>query len=152
MTEIQIAEHPDEAAAVIRAQVPMAGLADFFSDAFSDIMAVLKKQGVQPVGPPFGKYFGQPGAQVDVESGFPVAGAIEPAGNVVPGDLPAARIVEATHVGTFDTLANTYADIETFFAEHKLRPSAVMWENYLADPGTEQSPENARTQICWPVE
>ncbi|MGW9404177.1 GyrI-like domain-containing protein [Arthrobacter sp. NPDC055585] len=89
---------------------------------------------------------------VDVEAGFPVAGVIEPAGKVVPGNLPAGRIVEATHVGSFDTLANTYADIESFFSENKLKPSVVMWENYVADPGTEQSPDHARTQICWPVE
>ncbi|MCC9195213.1 GyrI-like domain-containing protein [Arthrobacter sp. zg-Y916] len=152
MTHIRITEHPEQATAAIRAQVAMAELADFFSHAFSDTMAVLQKQGVQPVGPPFGKYYGQPGVQVDVEAGFPVAGAIEPAGNVVPGELPAGRVVEATHIGPFDTLASTYADVESFFVEHKLKPSAVMWENYLADPETEQSPENARTQICWPVD
>jgi len=152
MTEIQITEHPEQATAAIRGQVPMAELAEFFSNAFSDIMAALRKQGVQPVGPPFGKYYGQPGAMVDVEAGFPVPGIIDPAGNVVPGHLPAGRIVEATHVGSFDTLANTYADIEGFFTEHQLTPSEVMWENYLADPETEQSPEDARTQICWPVD
>ena len=152
MTEIQITEHPEQATAAIRGQVPMAGLADFFSHAFSDIMAALQKQGVQPVGPPFGKYYGQPGALVNVEAGFPVPGIIDPAGNVVPGHLPAGRVVEATHVGSFDTLANTYADVESFFTDHKLKPREVMWENYLADPETEQSPENARTQICWPVD
>ncbi|MEB7504961.1 GyrI-like domain-containing protein [Arthrobacter koreensis] len=152
MTEIQITEHPEQATAFIRAHVPMAELADFFSSTFSDVMAALQKQGVRPAGPPFGKYYGMPRATVDVEAGFPVAGSIEPAGNVVPGQLPAGRIVQATHVGTFDTLANTYADIETYFAEHKLTPSAVMWENYLADPETEQNSEDARTQICWPVD
>ena len=152
MTDIQIAEHSEQATAAVRAQVPMAELADFFSHAFADIMAALQDQGVQPVGPPFGKYYGQPGALVDVEAGFPVPGVIAPAGNVVPGSLPAGRIVEATHLGSFDTLANTYADIESFFSENKLKPSEVMWENYLADPETEQSPEHARTQICWPVD
>ena len=152
MTEIQITEHPEQATAAVRAQVPMAELADFFSQAFTDIMAVLESQGVQPVGPRFGKYYGQPGSVVDVEAGFPVAGVIEPAGKVVPGNLPAGRIVEATHIGSFDTLADTYADIENFFSDNKLNPSVVMWENYLTDPETEQSPEHARTQICWPVE
>lgn len=75
----------DQATATIRAQVPLAELADFFSHAFSDIVAVLKKQGVQPMAPPYGKYYGQPGALVDVEVGFPVPGIIDPAGNVVPG-------------------------------------------------------------------
>ena len=152
MTDIQIAEHSEQATAAVRAQVPMAELADFFSHAFADIMAALQAQGVQPVGPPFGKYYGQPGALVDVEAGFPVPRVIAPAGNVVPGSLPAGRIVEAMHLGSFDTLANTYGDIESFFSENKLKPSEVMWENYLADPGAEQSPEHARTQICWPVD
>ncbi|UPO76848.1 GyrI-like domain-containing protein [Arthrobacter sp. Helios] len=102
--------------------------------------------------PPFSKYYWQPGAAVDVEADFPVASAIEPAGNVVPGHLPAGRIVEAAHFGTVDRLAKTYANIENFFAEHQLRPGEGICENYLADPETEQNPEDARTQTCWPVD
>ena len=152
MTDLQITEHPEQATAAVRGQVPVAELAAFFSQAFADVMAALQEQGVQPVGPPFGKYYGQPGAVVDVEAGFPVASAIAPAGNVLPGHLPAARVVEAIHVGSFDTLARTYADIESYFANNLLKPSEVMWENYLTDSEAKPDPESARTQICWPID
>ncbi|MFC7861294.1 hypothetical protein ACFQ9D_09810 [Arthrobacter koreensis] len=91
-----------------------------------DILALLESQGVQSVGLPFGKYYGQPGSLVDVEAGFPVPGVIEPAGKVAPGNLPVCKIVEATHIGSFDTLAGTYADAENFVSDNELTPSEVI--------------------------
>ncbi len=106
---------------------------------------------MQPVGPPFGKYYGTPTAVVDVEAGFPVAAAIEPAGDVVPGTLPGGKVVEAIHVGPYDTMETTYAEVERYFTEAKLAPGSVMWESDLTDPEAEPDPAAWRTQICWPI-
>ncbi|GHF13096.1 GyrI-like domain-containing protein [Pseudolysinimonas yzui] len=151
MTDIQITEHHEQPTAGVRETVPMAELTDFFSRAFSATMEALGAQGLHPVGPPYGKYYGMPGEVVDVEAGFPVATPITPAGKVVPGTLPGGRTVEATHIGPYDTMENTYADVQRYFAEQKLTPSEIMWECYLSDPDTEPDPANWRTQICWPL-
>ncbi|MBG6225090.1 effector-binding domain-containing protein [Arthrobacter sp. CAN_A2] len=151
MTTIQIMEHGEQLTAGVREKVPMTELTGFFSRAFQDTMAALQAQGVQPTGAPFGKYYGPPGAVVDVEAGFPVAATIAPAGNVLPGTLPAGRVVEATHTGPYDTLADTYSEIQSYFMEAKLAPEPVMWESYLSDPEVEPDPATWRTAICWPV-
>lgn len=152
MTNIHITEHVEQSTAAVREMVPIAELADFFSRAFQDTMAALQEQGVQPVGAPFGKYYGRPDATVDVEAGFPVSATIAPVGSVVPGHLPGGKVVEATHVGPYDTMERTYSALERYFADRKLTPGDVMWESYLTDPEIEPDPANWHTQICWPID
>ncbi len=130
----------------------MTELTEFFSRAYEETMAVLQAQGVQPVGAPFGKYYGRPAATVDVEAGFPVASAITASGSVVAGTLPGGRVVEAVHVGPYDTMERTYSEIEDYFAKERLEPGSVMWESYLTDPGAEPDSAKWRTEICWPVD
>ncbi len=61
MAEIQVTQHDEQPTAGIRQQVPIGDLTDFFGRAFSDTMAYLQSRGLNPVGPPFGKYYGRPG-------------------------------------------------------------------------------------------
>ena len=129
----------------------MTGLTEFFGRAFAETLAALTAQGVSPTGPPFGKYYGAPTDVVDVEAGFPVASPITPTGEVVSGVLPGGKVVEAIHVGPYDTMHTTYEELERFAADSGVKPGDVMWESYLSDPATEPDPATWRTQICWPV-
>lgn len=151
MSDITITEHGEQPTAGIREKVLMTELTEFFGRAFQETMAALAAQGVQPAGPPFGKYYGTPSDVVDVEAGFPVSAAITPAGDVVPGSLPAGKVVETVHVGPYDTMDTSYAAVQRFMAEKGLTPGRVMWESYLSDPEAEPDPATWRTQICWPV-
>lgn len=151
MTDIQITQRNEQPTAGIREMVPIADLTDFFGRAFDETMASLQSQGLAPVGPPFGKYYGTPGDVVDVEAGFPVPVTMTPAGKVTPGVLPGGRTVEATHVGPYDTMHQTYSEMERFIADAGLKPGDVMWESYLSDPGAEPDPRMWSTRICWPV-
>ncbi|MFK4805877.1 GyrI-like domain-containing protein [Microbacterium sp. ZW CA_36] len=152
MMNIRITEHPQQATAAVREKVPMAELTEFFSRAFQDTMTALEDQGLHPTGAPFGKYYGRPNAMVDVEAGFPVGTAITPAGSVLPGSLPGGRVVEAMHIGPYDTMESTYSAVERYFADAKLTPGAAMWESYLTDPEAEPDPAKWHTQICWPID
>lgn len=149
--DIKLNDRPEVPTAGVRKKVRMDELTDFFSHAFTETMSVLTSQGRQPAGPPFGKYYGMPGAMVDVEAGFPVTEPVTGSGEVRPGTLPGGRIVEAVHVGPYDTMAQTYAAIEKFVAARGWTPSDVMWESYLSDPGAEPDPATWRTLISWPV-
>lgn len=149
--DIHISERVEQPTAGIRENVPMTELTSFFARAFHDTMGALQAQGMFPTGPPFGKYYGMPAETIDVEAGFPVATAIAPAGNVRPGTLPGGRCVEAIHVGPYDTMKQTYAEVERYVADAGLTPSAVVWESYLSDPQVEPDPSSWRTLICWPV-
>lgn len=149
--EIKVADHAEVHTAGVRETVPMEALTEFFGRAFGRTMQTLARQGVQPVGPPYGKYYGMPGATVDVEAGFPVAQPITGDGDVTPGTLPGGRVVEAVHVGPYDTMERTYAEVQRFFGSNGLTPGPVMWESYLTDPDAEPDPAGWRTLICWPI-
>lgn len=149
MTEISVTEHVEQPTAGVRQKVRMSELTEFFGRAFEQTMDVLLAQDVQAAGPPFGKYYGTPTDVVDVEAGFPVSAPITAAGVVVPGTLPGGKIAEAIHVGPYDAMEATYAELEKYLAEAGLTRAEVMWESYLSDQATD--PATWRTQICWPV-
>lgn len=145
--DVHVTHHIAVDTAGVRRTVPMDALTDFFAEAFTEAMRVLEVQGIPPVGPPFGRYYGMPGSTVDVEAGFPVAVPIAPSGEVVPGRLPEGRVVEAEHVGPYDTLEETYAEMQRFMADEGLTGGEVMWESYLNGPATESDPTRWRTVI-----
>ena len=151
MTEIRMTEHQAQLTAVVRERVPVKDLPQFFARALHQALEAMQSQGHHPVGPPFSLYHGMPTDAVDVEAGFPVDGLITAVDGVAPGSLPAGRVVEATHVGPYDTLPQTYEEITGYMKEQGLTPSSDMWESYLSDPAQEPDPATWRTQIFWPA-
>ncbi|WP_407361159.1 GyrI-like domain-containing protein [Microbacterium sp. LBN7] len=150
MTNIRITEEPQQWTAGVRERVPATGLTEFFSRAFRDTMSVLQSQNIRPLGAPFAKYYGSPTDTIDVEAGFPVALPIIATGDVKSGTLPAGKVIEAFHTGPYDTLEETYAEIERYMSSANLAPAAVMWEHYLTDPEAEPDPRRWLTRVCWP--
>lgn len=150
-TAVKIENRAAVRTAGVRRTVPMEALTGFFSDAFTQTMRAMTAQGVMPAGPPFGKYYAAPTATIDVEAGFPVAQAIEPSGEVVPGSLPGGSIAEAEHIGSYDDMERTYAVMEQFIRDAGLTPGPIMWESYLTGPDVEPNPRAWRTVISWPV-
>ncbi|MGO4602370.1 GyrI-like domain-containing protein [Terrabacter sp. 2YAF2] len=151
MNEIRTVEAAEQPTAVLRASVPMDELPTFFARAFAATAAALAKQGHAPAGPPFGLYRGMPTTVVDVEAGFPVSTPVEPTGDVVPSTLPGGRAVEAVHIGPYDTMGETYGQVEQWMVGQRLVPGKVVWESYLSDPEREPDPATWRTVVHWSV-
>ena len=146
--KIHITEQP---VAVLRERVPMATLTDFFSRAFSAVMAAARKQGAFPAGPPFARYHGMPSDTVDVEAGFPIAGHFSGTDGVQTGILPGGDAFEAIHIGPYDTLGETYSAIQQRMQDEGLTPADTMWEYYLSDPKKEPDPSTWQTRVVWPA-
>jgi effector-binding domain-containing protein len=151
MTQINLVDLEEQKTAVLHEQVAMSALPEYFDRAFSTVVAVMDRQGVEVVGPPFALYHGIPTDTVDVEAGFPTASAVEVSDGVRPGTLPAGRAVEAVHVGPYDTLSQTYDEVMRWIQEQGLSPGTDMWEHYLTDPSTEPDPATWRTRLLCPV-
>ncbi|GGM95017.1 hypothetical protein GCM10009721_21630 [Terrabacter tumescens] len=151
MNEIRTVETTEQPTAVLRATVAMDELPAFFARAFTAAAAAVAKQGRDVAGPPFGLYRSMPSTTVDVEAGFPVTAPLEPDGEVVPGTLPGGRAVEAVHVGPYDTMGETYGQVEQWMVGQRLVPGYLVWESYLSDPEREPDPATWRTVIHWSV-
>jgi effector-binding domain-containing protein len=130
--------------------MPVSELPAFFGRAYEAALRVVRQQRAAPVGPPFARYDGPPDETVDVEAGFPVSSRIEDSDGVVASTLPGGRAAEAVHVGPYETLARTYAEIEQWMLGQGLRPGPVMWETYLTDPADEPDAATWRTLVVWP--
>jgi effector-binding domain-containing protein len=141
---------PQEAIAV-RGEVPIADLPGFFERAFEEAATAASASGVDIVGPPFGLYPQMPTETVTVEAGFPVSAPVELHGQAHRLVLPGGRAVQATHVGPYDTMEQTYTKLWSWMADQGLQPAVGMWECYLSDPRVERDPATWRTRIIWPV-
>ncbi len=151
MTQLRIVDLEPRQTAVVREQVPLDQLTDFFGRAFSTVMEVAGRHGVMVTGPPFALYHGTPAETVDVEAGFPTASTLEPDDGVGPGSLPAGRAVEAMHVGPYDTLSQTYDEAVRWARQQGLQPRRDMWEEYLTDPAADSDPATWLTRVLLPV-
>lgn len=140
-----------QSAAAIRAEVPMAELRNVFDRGFHAVMEAVQAQGAAITGPPFGFYPRMPGETIAVIVGFPVAGPIEQRGEVEPFQLPGGRVVTGTHIGPYESLAETYEQLMAWTRAEGLTLAEGMWESYLSDPSVEPDPNTWRTLIVWPL-
>jgi len=141
---------PQETIAV-RGDAPTADLPEFFERAFASAAEAVKASGVEIVGPPFGFYPEMPTATVAVEAGFPVLKPVEATANTHRLVLPGGRVVQAMHIGPYETMEATYLELQSWMDEQGHHPAAGMWECYLSDPLTEPDPATWRTLIIWPI-
>lgn len=137
---------------VIHETVPMKELPQFFARAYGQVFGAMQARGLTPAGPPFALYFGMPTETVEVEAGFPVTQQLKTEqGPVRAGTLPGGKCVHGVHVGPYDELKETYAELEEWVREQHLEPREKMWEVYLSDPKAEPDPTKWKTEIFWPV-
>jgi effector-binding domain-containing protein len=116
-----------------RERVAVADLAEFFGQAIPMAAAELARSGIEPAGPPVAVYRQEVGHTFEVTAGFPVTRPPD-TDALVQLRLPAGRAVQAVHAGTYATLSETYERLSDWFAERRLAPPGVMWEEYLAGP------------------
>jgi effector-binding domain-containing protein len=147
--DMKIVELQEQPTAVVREQVPMSALPEFFGRAHAAVSAAMEAQKVQPTGPPFALYRGMPTEIVDVAAGSSVTTTVAAVNGVRAGISPACRAVQATQVGSYDTLGTTYEAVKQRMNEEGLRASDDVWEYYLSDRSTD--PTTWRTLVVWPV-
>lgn len=152
MVSFEVVTRSAQPTAVIHEHVPVAELPGFFQRAFGQVSRAISGHGLAPIGPPFALYHGMPGTTVEVEAGFPVSRPLPESGAVHPGTLPGGRCAHGTHVGSYDTMVDTYGAFAQWAKANGLRPHAEMWEEYLSDPQREPNPVKWRTEIYWPVD
>lgn len=136
--------------AVLRETVPMAEMTEYFGRAFQTTMTVAEQQSIALVGPPLAVYYGMPAETADVGGGFPTERLVEASDGVTGDTLPGGRAVQLMHVGSYDTLTNTYDRLMAWVEEQKLQVEPTMWEIYLTEPDP-ANPDATLTQIVWPI-
>jgi effector-binding domain-containing protein len=151
-TDPQIVTLDPAVVAVVRETVPISELSDFFGRGFHAVMDAAQTQRIALVGPPVGVYFGAPSETVDVAAGFPTAQPVadDDGAGITSVSLPGGRAVQILHMGSYDSMEQTYARLMAWVGEQGLAPAELMWESYLTEPNPE-APESMQTLITWPL-
>lgn len=132
----------------VRRVIPMAELSEAFGPTYEKVTAAASEAGATLVGPAYAEYFGMPTDTVDVEIGFGIDRVVEASGFVV-SRRPETRAVVATHVGPYDKLQESYAELMPWLEMEELELSASMFEFYDSEPDAD--PETLVTRLVFPI-
>jgi effector-binding domain-containing protein len=147
MIAYQVVDCPTRPTAVVHARLKSSEVPAFYARALSKVLAAMEAQGTTPGGEPFAFYHGSVDGLVDVEAGFPIVDSFLPSDDVVPGELPGGRTVTAVHLGPYETLGRTYAEMRAWATANGMQPVDAMWEVYLTDPDREPDPTRWRAGV-----
>jgi effector-binding domain-containing protein len=137
-------------AVVRRAALHMDGIRAFFDAGFAALGAA-----VVPAGPPFAIYRGNPATVVDAEIGFPLTAPLAASvpGEVVvdPSSFPPGPALALTHLGSYDTLGETWGRLVAAVTASGAIPGSTYIEVYLTEPGPDVDPATMRTELFAPL-
>jgi effector-binding domain-containing protein len=162
IAEPHIATLPERPYVAIPASVTMQELGAVVPPLNGEVRGWLAARGIEPAGPPFWKYnVIDMARRLEVEAGWPVAGAVAGDGRVIAGVLPAGRYVMVRHVGHPDTLMAATKALLDWAAEKGLAwdvspsPEGDRWaarlELYYSDPASEPDMTKWETELAFRV-
>src|SRR5258706_15421728 len=113
MTEPKLDNRNEQPYMGIRTQVPAKEFSKVIPELHSEVMAWMRKQGINPSGAPFMRYhvINMPGL-MDVEMGWPVAKALTGDGRITAGVLPAGNYASLVYTGVKNGIGGNKALLE----------------------------------------
>jgi effector-binding domain-containing protein len=155
-TPVHVTTRPAAHTLAVRGQVTEANFAAFLDEAFGELATLAERLGLTPAGSPGALYPPQildDGAE-DVEAYLPLSSPVGlpgDRGGVVLGELPAATVAVAVHVGSYVTIADTYRQLGAWVAEHATPTDERVREVYEVSYQQTDDAERFRTEIQWPI-
>jgi effector-binding domain-containing protein len=139
-------------AAVIRLTIPRDQIQQVMSPAISELLEAVTAQGIGPVGPVFSHHFQVNPEFFDFEVGVPISGELHPAGRVVPGALPAAKVMRTIYTGPYEGLGEAWGEFMGQLRAAGHFPAENAWERYLSDPTVVTNPADYQTELNRPLQ
>jgi AraC family transcriptional regulator len=149
---------------VVRKRVKRSEIAAAIGESLPRIFHYAQQHGIPLAGHPFTRYVDVGAGLMTIEPGMRVVGARQsPAptdassqsaagdGAVVEDTLPGGPAATTMHAGSYETLSEAYAAIESWMESQKIPPAGAPWESYVTDPAEYPNPADWKTEVCWPI-
>jgi len=149
--EIEVKDVESQPMVSIRTQCHAAEIGATLNEILPEVWAYLRKNDVNPAGPPFTRYHGFDDNKVDIESGMPVVRSLPGEGRISSGELPAGTVASTMHVGPYEKLPEAHDALHVWMREQKRESAGPQWEFYWTDPGMEPNPSKRKTELLWPI-
>ena len=136
---------------IVRARCARHELSKTMAECFGKAFPYAMGSGVPLAGRPFTRYLSVGPGLFTIESGCVLASATPGSGEVEAATLPGGAAAVAMHGGSYDTLNETYAEMERWMEKNGMQPGSAPWESYITDPAEHADPAEWRTEISWPL-
>jgi AraC family transcriptional regulator len=148
---VEIRDIPEQHVLGIRWRTDIACLGSEIGATYHELFSYLGSKGIQPLGMPYTEYFEVSGMAVDLECGVPVAPGAEGEGRIVARVIPATKALFVIHVGPYETMVDTYAQIDDWIKVNGYAYAGNVREIYKSDPQQEKDSSKWVTEIIRPV-
>jgi effector-binding domain-containing protein len=128
------------------------GIAKAYTDGFGKIMKFMTKNKLHPTGPVMGIGGEMAGSDYSFEAAIPVdRGDAAGADGVRSAQSYAGKALKTTHVGAYDALSKTYAQMHAYIAAHGYTAKGPLISAFVDDPGNTPA-DKVRTEVYAPIE
>ncbi|NIW78673.1 MAG: hypothetical protein GWN16_04075 [Calditrichae bacterium] len=148
--EVKTHDFPQKHYAVIRDEVPIPHIADFFTASFATIGKTLQMKHMKVTGPPCGLYYSWNEQQMKTEmaAALPVRGKVN-TDQVKTVTLPASKAYSVNYYGPYEQSMFAHKALDLYIARNGMTMKSPVIEEYITDPGQEPDSTKWLTKIYY---
>jgi effector-binding domain-containing protein len=143
----EVVETQSRPIAFIQMTVPRDAIQAVMGPGLREIMDAIAAQGVAPAGPWFTHHRRMDPEVFDFEITVPVARPVTASGRVVPGELPAMRVVRTVYRGGYEGLGDAWQEFDAWIESQGLATQPDLWEVYASGPEADPDPATWATEL-----
>jgi effector-binding domain-containing protein len=147
----QISQTTAQLTAIIHLTIPRSEIRSVMGPGISELMAVVKAQGIGPAGPWFTHHLKMDPETFDFEICVPVTAPVVAVGRVLAGELSAIKVARTVYHGPYEGLGAAWGEFNAWIAANGHDPRPDLYECYMAGPESSPNPANWRTELNQPL-
>ena len=135
--------------AMVHLTVPKDKIREVMGPGLKEVQAALEAQHITPTGPWFTHHLRMDPKAWDFQICLPVKpdATVKPTGRVVPGLLPAARVVRTIYRGGYEGLGEAWGAFGVWIQEQRLEITEDLLECYVKGPESGKDPAGWETEL-----
>lgn len=134
MTDIALLKFPGQSTLCVRKTARVEDLPMLIGQSYGRIAAYLRELGEWMADVPFVAYHNMDMQKLDVEIGFPVSGPLPGREDIVPGVIPAGRIIFCMYRGPYSKMAPVYGEMLRWIGDNGYSAAGTAYEHYYNGP------------------